>query len=485
MFTSIFRASSGSSPTSDFWYQPVEGGAGGRVSPDTAMKLTAVYACVRVLSESFAVLPARLYRPRVGGGRELVTDHWLHRLLNRRPNRWQTPFEWREMLQGHLALRGNAFNQVIEDGRGGIAEFIPLHPDRIALEMVSEVDFRYKYTRRDGQTVHLAPGEVWHLRGLSGDGFVGYNPIELEREAVGEALQFQGYSSRFFGNNATPPMWIKMPGKFADRDARARFREQLQEAHTGRNRGKTMVLDQGMELHAVNVSHKDLQFLEARAAKVSEIARMFRVQPHKIGDLSKATFSNIEQQSIEFWSDTMQPWCERWESSIECQLLGEDTDIEVEFDMRSQMRGDSVARSSYIHNGVLDGWLTRNEGRAMEGLDPLEGLDEPLVPMNMAGIDDPDPNGEAGAGEVMPDAAPDPIDDGSADARLARVLSGNADRMARRIAGGSMPSAEVLADALAIDPATAAAWLGVDRANWTEDNLAADLLALAMKGHTK
>lgn len=356
---------------------------GARVDADSSLALSTVFACTRVLAESFAVLPFRLYRPRKSGGRERVTDHWLHTLFCRQPNRWQTPFEWREMLQGHLALRGNAFNRIIEDGRGGIAELLPLHPDRIRLELVDEYGFRYRYTRRDGQQELLRPDQVWHLRGLGGDGFVGYNPIEIARENIGEALQYQSFSSRFFANNATPPFWIKVPGKFADKAARQSFREQLQEAQTGANRGKVMALDQGMELNAIGINQKDMQFLELRGAKVPEIARIFRVPLHMIGDLSKATFSNIEQQSIEFWTGTMHPWCERWESSIESALLGPDTDLEVEFDMRSQLRGDSQARAEYVRGMIQSAVISPNEGREIEGLDPMAGGDQRLIPLNM------------------------------------------------------------------------------------------------------
>jgi hypothetical protein len=211
--------------------------------------------------------------------------------------------------------------------------------------------------------------------------------------------------------------------------------------------------------------------------KVSEIARLFRVPPHKIGDLSKATFSNIEQQSIEFWSDCMQPWCERWESSVECSLLGAETDLEVEFDMRAQMRGDSVARAGYIHNMVLDGVLTRNEGREMEGFDPIEGLSEPLVPVNERELSDPDPNGEAGAGETPPDVADNSGDDDTS-ARMLSLLRGNAERMARRLAAGQSVSAATLADALAITETRAAVWLLNERDALKAEELAPALLAL-------
>lgn len=463
MFKSLFRADVGDrSAWGDFWFQPVSAlGGGARVTPDSAMTVSAVFACVRVLSESFAVLPFRLYRPRVGGGRQLVKDHWLYRLLAKQPNRWQTPFEFREMLQSHVAFRGNAFCEIVDDGKGGISELLPLHPDRMTLDLVGDWGFRYIYTDRKGTRRPLRADQVWHIRGLGGDGFVGYNPIELARENFGEAMQFQGYSSRFYANNATPPMWIKMPGKFADKTARQEFREQMQKAQTGANRGKTMVLDQGMELHALNVNQKDMQFLEARKFKVAEIARIFRVPPHMIADLERSTNNNIEHQGIEFWSGTMQPYCERWESSIERNLLGPDTDLEVEFDMRAQMRGDSAARSAYIQGLVMSSVLVPNEGREMEGLDPIEGGDKRLIPVNMREDGDPDPNGEQGPGEGLPDAVPGSADEDGAEARLATMLRGNAARMARRIAAGQMPSPDVLAEALGIFKDAADCWLDI------------------------
>lgn len=465
------------SPWGDFWFQPVAGRAGG-VTADGALRIGAVYACVRVLAESFAVLPFCLRRPRVGGGYERVTDHWLYRLLARRPNRWQSPFEFREMLQGHLAMRGNAYCEIIEDGMGGITELIPLHPDRVTIETVGVDGYRYAVKRQSGETYRLMPGQVWHLRGLSGDGLTGYSPIALQSQSLGESATFEGYSSTYFGNNATPPAWIKFPGKFSDKAARAAFREQVQAAHTGGHRGKLMVLDNGMELHALQVSHKDAQFLEARQFKVSEIARIFRVPPHKIGDLSKATFSNIEQQSIEFWADTMHPWCERWESSIVSQLLGADTELEVEFDMRAQMRGDSASRATYIHSGVLDGWLTRNEGREMEGLDPIDGLDDPLMPLNMQSGTEPPELAEPAEVE-SPEA--EPAEPGT-EARLLALLRGNAGRMARRVASDRRPPADQIAEAMGISTASAASWLAGLPATVGEAWAADALVTLARKG---
>jgi HK97 family phage portal protein len=233
-------------------------------------------------------------------------------------------------------------------------------------------------------------GELWHIRGLSSDGIVGLNPIEIAREAVGLGLSAQDYGARFFQNDAKPGGgWIEFPGNFKDKSARDTFRESFQAAQTGLNRGKIAVLEYGMKFHELGLTNKDSQFLEARQYQVGDIARMFRIPPHLVGDLSKATFSNIEQQSLDFVIYTMTPWAERWESSIESNLLLEqDRNIEVEFDFAGLLRGDQSARSMFYHNGILDGWMTRNQARESENMEPIDGLDEPLMPLNMVPVSD-------------------------------------------------------------------------------------------------
>jgi len=446
MFITRPRASGADrSPYGDFWFEPLSSrsSTGARVGAESAMRLAAVYSCVRVLTESFAVLPMRLYRPRVAGrGRELVTNHWLYNLFSRRPNRWQGPFEFREMLQGHLVLRGNAFCEIVEDGRGGVAELLPRHPDRVKVEMLDNGSWRYAYTPRSGATVYLRRDQVWHLRGLSADGLMGLNPIDLQRDAIAAGLSAQDYGNRFFANDAKPTGgWIKTPDNvnFSDKATRDTYRESVHAATSGANRHKILVLDRGMTYNEVGMSNRDSQFLEARGFTRTEIAGIFRVPPHMIGDLSRATFGNIEQQSIDFWQGTMLPWTERWESAIEHQLLQDDS-LDVEFDFRNLMRGDADSRAKYIHNLVLDGVLTRNEGRALEGYDPIEGLDEPLVPVNERELSDTDPHGESGPGEALPDATETPPSDGDEQAsRLAQLASATAERAARREAAALAP----------------------------------------------
>jgi HK97 family phage portal protein len=443
MFLSLFRsgaaradAMSDRSPWGDFWFQSLGAGtlSGARVSGDSALRLTAVYACVRNVSEDIAQLPFRLYRPKVGGGKTKVTDHWLYRLFALRPNRWQTPFVWRETLLAHLLLRGNAYCQIIANPLGEIVELIPIHPDRVQIELVGD-SYRYRIAQRDGSQLVFRRDEIWHIRALGMDQYFGLNPIEMQASMLGVAMSAQDYASRFFANDAKPSGgWIEFPGKFADLTAKKTFRDAWQEQQGKRNAGKVAVLEQGMKYHEVGINNKDSQFIESRAMSVTEIARMFRVPPHKIADMSAATYSNIEQQSLEYATDTLSPWCERLESSIETDLIGDDgMGLEVEFDLRHLMRGDSAGRTAYYAGGINGGWLTRNEVRSEEGLDPLPGLDEPLQPLNMVEAgESPEEiaEGDAGADDVVPPGQ-EPIDPDT-DARLIALATATAERVARK-----------------------------------------------------
>lgn len=444
MFITRLRAAAPAdrSPRSDFWFNPLgmDYGGGIHVTTDQALALPTALACVRNISEDFAKLPFRMYRPaKSGRGRDLVTNHWLGQLLDRRPNNWQTPFEFFEMLQGHLLLRGNAYCLIVSDAAGRITDLVPLHPDRVRLEMLDNGSFRYRVSQANGTQEIYRRDEIWHIRGFGSDGYVGLSPVQLQRVALGVGLSAQEYAARFFRNDAKPSGgWIEYPGKFADREARTKFRESWQEVQGGANRGQVAVLEQGMKYHEVGLNNKDSQFLETQQHGATLVCSIFRMPPHKVGLLDKATFSNIEQQNIEYATDTIHSWCERWECSIETQLLGPDTDIEVEFDLRILLRGDSKARADRASRLVMAGVITRNEARADEGLNPLDGLDEPLRPLNMAEESDPtDPEDPEDAGADPEESATDvpakgiPSDDASAK-RMANLVSAAVDRVVRK-----------------------------------------------------
>jgi len=415
----FITASDDRSPWGNFWFQPVANRTttGVRISPESSMRLSAVYACVRVLSETLAVLPFCLYQKNANGGHTEVTDHWLYRLLAKRPNRYQNAFEWREMMQGHLALRGNAYNRITSNSIGEITELMPINPDAVRIEVLPTGEYRYRIKQSNGTEQILARGDVWHLRGLSSDGIVGLSPIDVARETIGLGLSAQEYGARFFQNDARPGGgWIEHPGQFKDKTARDNFRESYQNAQSGSNRHKTTVLEGGMKYHELAIKNNDAQFLETRQFQVTDIARIYRVPPHLIGDLSRATFTNIEQQSLEFVNYTMTPWAERWEASIEADLLLDDDSLEVELDFENLLRGDQVARSTFYASGINSGWMTRNEARLRENLNPIDGLDEPLLPLNMV-----EEGQQQGA---TPPVAPD--------ARLAALASAAAERIARK-----------------------------------------------------
>jgi HK97 family phage portal protein len=452
------------SPWGGFFFNPVGvlTRSGTHVTPGSALALPTVFACVSVLAKSFASMPFVLYQAKRGGGRTKNSQHWLYRLMAKAPNRFQTPYEWRLMLQGHLALRGNAFCQITANGAGEITELLPLHPDRMTVEILDSGDYRYHYIDQNGKSIYYQRGEIWHLRGLSNDGYVGLSPIEAAREIIGEGLAMQSYSSRFFANDAQPAGgWIEYPGGFATKEARAVFREDWQALQGGPNRGKIAVLENGMKFHEVGLNNKDSQFIEARGLNARQVAQAFGVPPHKVNILDNATFSNIEQQSIEFWTDTMLPFAELWESSLEYFLLGPDdtSGLDPEFDMRRMMRGDSTARSAYYNQGINSGWLTRNEAREAEGYDPIDGLDEPLRPLNM--VEESQASDEMAEVGGSDDDHAQPADDAdaasvrrnrrrearraaksmrealtaAANERVAALLDANASRLARRAAG--------------------------------------------------
>lgn len=453
----------------NFWFEPVgfRTFGGPRVSSASAMGLPAVWSCVHVLAKSFALMPFMVYEPQEAGPRKKRRDHWLYTLLKKRPNRFQTAFEFKLMLMGHLALRGNAFCQIVANSRGEVTELLPLHPDRMWCELLPGGDYRYRYVDQNGKTFYYTRGEIWHLRWLSADGIVGLSPIDVMREALGEGMSMQSYAARFYANDARPPGWIEFPGSFATKAAKLNFRETWQEMQGGRNRGKVAVLERGMKYHELGLNLADQKFIEARAANLNDIARIWGVPPHKIGALERSTNNNIEHQSIEFWTDTMWPWAEMWENSAEVFLLGVDhvPELEVEFDIKPMMRGDGAARATRIRSLVLSGVMLRNEGREEEGLDPIDGLEKPLIPVNM-GIMDEDGDVEVPGGAEA-GATPGAPDDGSGD-RLQAMVRAACGRLARRAerALASKPAAEVfgnefaamVAESLAVEPSRAAAW---------------------------
>lgn len=374
-------------PSNDFWYQSLDGTlptvAGVHVSAESALRLSTVYKCVKAVAETVGTLPRHAYR-QGDRKRERDRDHPIARLL-RRPNRWQTPQQFFGMLEAHKQLRGNGYAEILYGANYEPQELVPLHPDRCKLEVTADGTPRLRVFPREagGRERVLVPGEYLHVTGLTMDGYLGINPIQAERESIGAAIAARDYGARFWENDARPPFWIKVPAKFADNEARTSFRSQWQAAYGGVNRHRPAVLDNGMELHALGVSNADSQWLEARKYSEIDICGLFRVPPHKIGILDRATWGNIEHQNIEFVTDCVLTQIIGWEQVIARDLIAEGDDLYVEFLVEQLLRGDTATRYNAYGKGIQDGWLTRNEARELENRDPLPGLDEPLQPLNM------------------------------------------------------------------------------------------------------
>lgn len=451
MFVSSVSGGQNRSVFGNFWFEPVN--RPGHVTPDSAMGLPVVWRCINVLASSFAMMPFHLYRPE-GLVRKIVERHWLKRLISKAPNRFQSPFEWKQMMIGHLCLRGNAFNQILANGRGDIVELLPLHPDRMKMELLPDGEYRYLYRAEDGSQIVYPRGEIWHLRGLSSDGLVGLSPIEAHRGALGEGMAMQSYASRFYYQDARPAGWVEFDGRFANEEAKTKWRESWQKTYSsdGGPR-KVAVLEKGMKYHELALSHADAQFVEARGANIVDIARIFGVPPHMAGEPAAAN-SNVEHQSIEFWTGIMLQLAECVESSIEFNLLGPDVDLEPEFDMSRLMRADGKSRAERLRGLVSGGILTPNEGRYEERYDPVEGGDVLFRPLNMAVVHK-DGTVEGYQGADKPSAPVTVPGDPVPGARMERLLRSNASRMAKRAIGGNL-TADVLADALAISVEDAA-----------------------------
>lgn len=386
----------------DFWYglQGMFGGtttSGVNVNAVSALQLTVIYACVKLISESCAQLPLIVYRRKTESSKERARNYPLYRLLHSRPNKWQTSFEWREMMFGHALLRGNAYSEIFTGGNGLITDLVPRHPDRINIEIINDRgDFRYIYNELNGTKRPIPRGDMFHVRGASSDGYIGYSPIEVEREAIGEAIASQQYGTRFYENDAQSQSWIENPVPFKTDEAKKNFITQWQAAQTGSNRFKTPLLENGMKLHSVGIKHTDAQFLETRKYKDTDMCRIYLVPPHMIGILDRATFSNIEHQGISFVTITLMPWLRRFEECISRDLIVDEDKYYAEFLTDALMRGDIKTRYEAYSIATKDGgWMMRSEARERENMDAIPGLEKPLVPLNMnngdSAVEKPDP----------------------------------------------------------------------------------------------
>ena len=372
--------------------------SGKPVNEHTAMQMTAVYSCVRILAEAVAGLPLHLYKYTASGGKEKALSHPLYFLLHDEPNPEMSSFVFRETLMTHLLLWGNAYAQIIRNGKGEVIALYPLMPNRMSVDRDSSGALYYTYTRysdeaptMNGMTVTLRSSDVLHIPGLGFDGLVGYSPIAMAKNAIGMAIACEEYGAKFFANGAAPGGVLEHPGTIKDPQ---KVRDSWNAAYQGSsNSHRVAVLEEGMKYQPIGISPEQAQFLETRKFQINEIARIFRVPPHMVGDLEKSSFSNIEQQSLEFVKYTLAPWVIRWEQAISRALLRPDEKklYFAKFNVDGLLRGDYVSRMNGYATARQNGWMSANDIRELENLDripPELGGDLYLINGNMTKLAD-------------------------------------------------------------------------------------------------
>ena len=369
------------------------------VNERSAMQLTAVYACVRILAEAIAQIPLHFYRYNAAGGKEKAIDHPLYEILHDEPNPEMSAFSFRETMMTHLLLFGNAYAQVLRDGRGNVIGLYPLMPDRMTVDRDSHGNLYYEYLKQEsdaatlkkGTSIILMPEDIFHIPGLGYDGLVGYSPIAMAKQSIGMGLACDEYGASFFKNGAQPGGVLEHPGVVKDPK---RIRDSWNQIYNGAgNAHKIAVIEEGMHYTPITISPEQAQFLETRKFQIDEIARIFRVPPHMVGDLEKSSFSNIEQQSLEFVKYTLSPWIARWEQAIHRQLLKpeEKKDYFAKFNVEGLLRGDYASRMSGYAVARQNGWMSANDIRTLEDLDLIPdeaGGNLYLINGNMTKLED-------------------------------------------------------------------------------------------------
>lgn len=355
------------------WFFSGGTAAGKTVNERTAMQTSAVYACVRILAETIASLPLHVYK-YTDGGKEKAVEHPLYFLLHSAPNDEITSFIFRETMMTHLLLWGNSYSQIIRSGAGRVIGLYPLMPDKMAADRTDGGELRYIY-KSGGSNIILSKDDVLHVPGLGFDGLAGYSPIAMAKNAIGMAIATEEYGAKFFANGASPGGVLEHPGVVKDP---AKLRESWTEAYGGSgNSHKVAVLEEGLKFSQISIPPNEAQFLESRKFQVEEICRIFRIPPHLVASLDRATFSNIESQSISFIDNTILPWVTRLENSMQIKLFSESDKAKyiIKFNLNGRLRGDAASRASYYQIMRQNGIMSANDIRELEEMNLISDGD--------------------------------------------------------------------------------------------------------------
>lgn len=369
-----------------FGHSPAKSGV--YVDEESALTFSAVYACVRIRSEILASFPLNLYKKN-GEAKELATSHPIYPLIHREPCEMYTSYDWRQLMEASVMLWGNGYSKIIRDRRYIPVWFDFIHPSRVTPYQIIRPDgskgLRYDVKLDNGSKETIEAVDMIHVKGPSFDGVMGKSPIDLARESIALGLANEEFGAEFFANGAAFTGTINTPNTLKKEQV-DRLRETWAERYSGSgNRWKTPVLDSGLEFRPIGIPPEQAQWIASRKFQLEEIARWYGVPLHMLANLDRSTFSNIEHQGIEFVTMTMGPRCISWEQEINRKLLREDEKdaFYSKFNMDGLLRGDSTSRADFLTKLVGFGIITRNEARAKEDLNPLEGLDDPLTPANL------------------------------------------------------------------------------------------------------
>ena len=387
--------------------------AGARVNPETAVTLSAYFACLRAISEDIAKLPFIVYRRLHPRGKERAHDHPVYPLLHDAPSDDMSAMAFRETLTAHAMGWGGGFAEIARTPRGVPTGMYPIHPSRVSIGRDDAGRLNYTIRTEDiaGKDVVLRSDQVFHIHGLGIDGISGYSLSVVGKEAIGLGLAAEGFGARFFRNDARPGGVLQHPGQLGD-EAVKHLRDSWAAMHSGVEQSHTpAILEEGMEWATTGIPPEEAQFLETRQFQVEEIARWFRMPPHKIQHLLRATFSNIEAQNIEYVGDTLQPWAVRWEQEAKRKLfLPGETDYFAEHLFKGLLRGDQNQRVAF-YNGMFNiGAMSQNDIREAENENPVDEGDvyyirREMQPAEFAAKGDPEPPAEPA--QVGPDEEPD------------------------------------------------------------------------------
>lgn len=375
--------------------------SGIRVNADTSMACSAYTACIRVISDSVSSLPLHLYERLAAGGKRRATEHPIYRLLHQQPNPWQTAQEFRDWMTGLYLHYGASYAEIRAGARGPVSELWPLHSSRMEVERLSDGRLRYIYREPDGRVTTYRQEQIFALRFTTDDGIHPIPTFRIFQNAIGLAQALEAHGSTYFGNGARPGIVLESDNPVPV-EAAERLRESWERMHRGADRAhRTAVLPAGVKAHELSGSNEAAQFLETRQYQVIEICRAFRVPPHMIQDLTRSTYSNIEVQGTEFVQHCLLPHLKRWEAAISRDLIEDDETYFAEHNVSGLLRGDHASRSAYYVSAIQNGWMSINEVREMENLNPLgpEG-DKHFIQLNMTTLDK--------AAEPAPEPAPAP-----------------------------------------------------------------------------